>query len=211
MSIFRHFPELQVLELMDCSPVFTSDESVPQNGLEKLHTLRVHKGGFRGSLFQGLSAMKLESLHTLVLPNFADFYQPPFITFMKAHGSRLLHLTTGKFRDFNLFDVCNNLVDIRFQGMCPADTFACKTPHVSLTKIIGGPFPTEPGRIDFAMFPALHEIHMPSLRWPITERDISKNSMVPFAEYLLEKNIKVLDGTGKHWTPRLKSTRARKR
>lgn len=58
MAIFHHFPELRVLDLMECSPVFTSNQSVPVNGLNKLHTLRVHKGGFRGSLFQGLSTMR---------------------------------------------------------------------------------------------------------------------------------------------------------
>ncbi|KAJ6487003.1 hypothetical protein C8R45DRAFT_1145730 [Mycena sanguinolenta] len=183
MAILRHFPELRVLDLMECSPVFTSNQSVPVNGLNKLHILQVHKGGFKQSLFQGLLTMRLESLHTLLL-TFADFYGPPFVTFMRVYGGLLFHLTIGKFRGFNLFDVCNNLVDIQFHGMCRVDSFSRETPHASLTKITASSLP---------------------------KRDISKSSVVPLAEYLLEKNIKSLDAAGKHWTPRLKNSKAQKR
>ncbi|KAF7350566.1 F-box domain-containing protein [Mycena sanguinolenta] len=212
ISIFRHFPELRVLKLTQCSPVFTSyEESVPENALGQLHTLLVHNSGFNGSLFQGLSLMRLESLHTLLLPTFTDFYGPHFVTFMKVHGTRLLHLTTGRFGDFKFLDACNNLVDVKFHGICSLECFACDMPHRSLTKITANALTIESEKIDFDMFPALREIQIINLRWPTTERDISKNSMVPFAEYLLEKNIKLLDGAGKHWIPRLKNARARKR
>ncbi|TRM65739.1 hypothetical protein BD626DRAFT_485697 [Schizophyllum amplum] len=54
------------------------------------------------------------------------------------------------------------------------------------------------------MYPALREIQSKYLRWPGTERDISKSRDVKRAEHLLEHGVKLCDEKGISWTPRLK-------
>ncbi|KAJ7051980.1 hypothetical protein C8F01DRAFT_1066389 [Mycena amicta] len=69
--------------------------------------------------------------------------------------------------------------------------------------------------------PHLREIHLVSIDWPITERDIAKNFWVGAAEKLLARTsgyasaserdsaVQTTDGSGKAWRPRLKAGRKR--
>ncbi|KAJ7447880.1 hypothetical protein B0H11DRAFT_1878501 [Mycena galericulata] len=209
-ALLAHFTELRILELR-CYTIgnATSDSTIPE-GLKTLPTLRIH--GVNISFLDIFAAVRLESLHTLSLPSYSGRV-PTLLKFFKEHGSRLLHLTIGYVGgdNFGLFDYCKNLIDVEFQSDYNAGQFTCETHHNSLVKIVAEGLPDPPGELKFDMFPALREIHIHSLNWPTTEREINKSKVVPFAESLLLKNIKLMDSAGKHWTPRVKTTKGRKR
>ncbi|KAJ7667033.1 hypothetical protein B0H17DRAFT_1184307 [Mycena rosella] len=63
--------------------------------------------------------------------------------------------------------------------------------------------------VDSKHLPALREVCVPDLEWPTTEHGISKNVWVKGAEMLLERGIKLIDGEGVEWRPRLKSARGK--
>lgn len=79
--------------------------------------------------------------------------------------------------------------------------------------------------LDFAFLPTLQEIRISFLWWPVTEwvhwlshrhlvlitmysrHDISKSFWPTCSEQLAKNNIKLTDGQGRHWIPRLKDTK----
>ncbi|KAJ7716225.1 hypothetical protein DFH07DRAFT_947635 [Mycena maculata] len=207
VSMFTRFTELRVLELQAYYTEFTSS-SIHGNMLGNLHTLRIVQPN--ESLLNAFSMMGLESLQNLSLP-YSTTHSPAVVKFLKAHGSHVLH---GKFgHNVHLIDLCKNRIDIEFDDDLGPAQFTCETPHESLTKMTapGLKDPTTINLDTFDMFPALREIYLLHFTWPTTEREISKSKAVPFAESLLEKNIKLIDKSGKHWVPRVKSVRQRKR
>ncbi|KAJ6568949.1 hypothetical protein B0H19DRAFT_1256639 [Mycena capillaripes] len=217
-SLFTHFPELCTLELGTTRVTFHCD-STPEDVLSKLHT--IHSPCFViASLAQLPGYDRLQSLRTLRLdyvPLFSDrpsFYES-VVKFLKAQRRTLLHLKlaydppNGTVQDFNLFDVCKELLDVEFIGhFVGLHAMNCEAPHSSLTKIIlnGNPF-NHSDKIDPAMFSALREIQFRFGRWPTTEREISKNLWVELAEAWLKHGIKLTDETGQHWIPRMKRSR----
>ncbi|KAJ7726698.1 hypothetical protein DFH07DRAFT_852575 [Mycena maculata] len=210
-SVLATFTKLRILELSIC--LKSTSATLPENALGNLQTLHIR--ACHPSSFDALSMMRLESLQTLSLP----FYTPPecvhaLVIFFKAHGNRLTHLKFHSVPETNVLDFCKSLIDIELRGSLNYYQLTCGTPLNCLAKIVASRPPPEPESFNldvFDMFPALLEIHLRDFKWPATERDISKSKLIPFAESLLEKNIKLTDSTGKHWIPRVKSTRSRKR
>ncbi|KAJ7447919.1 hypothetical protein B0H11DRAFT_1929421 [Mycena galericulata] len=213
-SLLARFTELRFLELRRYTFVgsVTSDSTTADSDvLNMLETLRIHDSCL--SFLHFLVPLRLASLHTLSLPLISSVDVPLLIKFFKEHGGRLLHLTLGNTEghDFKIFDFCRNLIDLEFHGDCDTNQLFSKTPHESLVKISAKYLLDASEKPKFDMFPALREIHIRTLKWPTTEREINKSEMVPFAESLLLQNIKLMDSTGKHWTPRVKTTKSRKR
>ncbi|KAJ6509675.1 hypothetical protein DFH09DRAFT_1198825 [Mycena vulgaris] len=206
------FTALRTLELQ-CSHSIRATESDPApDTLKSLHTLRIRS---RNTSFLGiLASMRLESLRTVIFPFYLD-NQFTITKFLKAHGRKLLHLTVGSINDdYNFLDLCPFLVDIEFLRECDMSQLTREIPHQTLTKITADELSDDFEKLGldiFDMFPALREIKLRGFRWPTTEREINKSKRVPIAESLLEKGIKLTDSTGKHWIPRVKSTRARAR
>ncbi|KAJ7461383.1 hypothetical protein B0H11DRAFT_121952 [Mycena galericulata] len=213
-SLLAHFTELRFLELRRYTSLgsVTSDSTTSESDvLNTLHTLHIH--GSSISFLHVLVPLRLASIHTLSLPFISSVDAPLLIKFFKEHGGRLLHLTIGdtEGHDFKIFDFCRNLIDLEFHGNWDTNQLFSKTPHESLVKISAKHLSDALEKPKFDMFPALREIHILTLKWPTTEREINKSEMVPFAESLLLQNIKLMNSTGKHWTPRVKTTKSRKR
>ncbi|KAJ7615728.1 hypothetical protein DFH06DRAFT_1483914 [Mycena polygramma] len=216
-SLFTRFPELQVLELTVDNGSITHS-SAASNALKKLHTLRIGSMGNNFSLLDAFSMMRQESLHTLILSHPPYYYEQQAYReastkFLKAHQMTLHHLEVALLcpgaADFNLFDVCRELVDVSFTESTP-DFLDCTTPHTSLTKIfMHGESINLPDDFDPTMFPVLREIQIHVLDWPTTEREISKSEWVPLAEKWLGHGIKLTDADGQHWIPRVKRSRGR--
>ncbi|KAF7343107.1 F-box domain-containing protein [Mycena venus] len=209
-SLLAHFTALRILELR-CPHSIRAKESDPApDALKSLHTLRIRSRNT--SFLDILTSMRLESLRTLILPFYPD-NQFIITKFLKAHGRKLLHLTVGSIDDdCNFLDLCPFLVDVEFLEECDMSQLTRETPHQTLTKITADELPDDFEKVGldiFDMFPALREIKVGDFRWPTTEREINKSKRVPIAESLLEKGIELKDSTGKHWIPRVKSTRAR--
>ncbi|KAF7369522.1 F-box domain-containing protein [Mycena venus] len=206
-SLLAHFTHVRILELRGWNTISViPDEAL--YALPSLHTLRIGNPSF----LDVFTIMRLESLHTVVLPYVVD--APDLIKFLKAHGHRLLHFTVGTIHGddkFKFLDLCSSLEDVQFLGECDVFQLTRETPCRSLTKIIAERLPDDFEKLSLAFFLALREIHLTQLEWPTTERDINKSKCVPIAESLLEKSIKLIDSTGKQWIPRVKSTRTRKR
>ncbi|KAJ7503392.1 hypothetical protein B0H11DRAFT_2274054 [Mycena galericulata] len=211
-SSFAHFSELRVLELR--ANHLTKVTPSASHSMKMLHTLRAE--GNYISFLEVFTPMRLESLHTFSLPRYAFGNTTVVHKFLRAHGDKLLHIAIGGIPDedndgdFNVFDICKSLVDVEFHGECDVVQLSPETSHESLAKIVANELPKNLEDLNFDMFPALREIHINRLEWPTTERGIFKSKVVPFAESLLEKDIKLMDSAGKHWIPRVKSTRARK-
>ncbi|KAJ7615203.1 hypothetical protein DFH06DRAFT_1484003 [Mycena polygramma] len=216
-SLFARLQELRVLELSCSGAIFTCDPTA-QNGLNKLHTIRIKYLVRDLSFLQAFSPMSLDSLHTL------QFINPPpsdgsavweaLSEFLTAHRKTLLHLKAvydpQNIENFKLFDVCKELLDVEFMGTVPPTVLTCTTPHLSLTKIImSSHVLAVPDDFDPAMFPMLREIQTHVLKWPTTEREISKSTWVPLAEAWLKHGIKVTDSHGQYWIPRVKRSRGR--
>ncbi|KAJ7037369.1 hypothetical protein C8F04DRAFT_409890 [Mycena alexandri] len=151
--------------------------------------------------------------------------------FLERHGGKLreLMIVTVDAGDVNVLNACP---DLPFLICCTHDTdtkyvlpsielFTPSQPHLRLAKIVldvslysrkeeqaMGKFIKA---IDPSLLPALREIQVSQLFWPATERDIAKSVWVPWAEYLLTKDIKLTDPDGRHWTPRLTTLKAGRR
>ncbi|KAF7340377.1 F-box domain-containing protein [Mycena venus] len=218
MSLLADCSELRVLELSAPRVKFTLDSPI-RDTLKNLHTLRIMNLYNDFSLLSAFSLIKqvsLESLHTLKLGPMSDpkASDNP-VGFLNAHGSRLRHLTITyhrTIRDFMLFDVCKELLEVGIFGAygLAAQIFSCETPHTSLTKIRSdNNLFSHPAQIDPTMFPALREIQVHNCEWPTTEREIAKSEWVTFAEAWLEHGIKLTDSEGQHWIPRVKRSRRR--
>ncbi|KAJ7624810.1 hypothetical protein FB45DRAFT_1060982 [Roridomyces roridus] len=210
---FGKFTALRKLEIGSRSP------SCPQivlnalpDALEALHTLRITFGDALDGLLESFAVMQLPSLHTLALPVYFDEEgMSGRNKFMNVHGGKLLHITAFDMGNFGVLDLCPNLIDLEL-NMLYLDGLVTSKPHNSLAKIVV----TErldsdlEGKDINDMLPALREIHVTELEWPKTERQIAKSALVPFAESLLARNVKLIGSEGRQWVPRLKKGRSRK-
>ncbi|KAJ7151715.1 hypothetical protein C8R46DRAFT_1122897 [Mycena filopes] len=143
---------------------------------------------------------------------------------LERHGRKLTELVIVNTDpgDVNVLDACPELpllfccvhtMDEDFALPSPK-LFTPKQPHRRLTKIVLDPLISSRKSeqtmtkfiraLDSTLLPALREIQVFQLYWPTTEREIAKSLWIGSAEYLLAKDIKLTDGHGRHWTPRLK-------
>ncbi|KAJ7651226.1 hypothetical protein FB45DRAFT_1051003 [Roridomyces roridus] len=180
----------------------------PSDALKRLHTLCIFDDS-SGNFFRLFTNMRLQSLRSLSLP----YYIPDkaaLTELLAAHGPNLVHLIVAQVKAFKLLDFCPNLLDVQVNRECDLRLLIPSAPHNTLSKIIIEDFPAYIDlkallKFDSSKFPALREIQLRRLRWPITEHEISKSLVVPFAESLLQKNIQLVNVDGKDWTPRLKA------
>ncbi|KAJ7611497.1 hypothetical protein DFH06DRAFT_155601 [Mycena polygramma] len=217
ISVLARLQELQVLELSCSSVTFTYDPTL-QDGLNKLHTLRIQYIMQSLSLLQAFTTLSLKSLCTLQFENYHlvnyEAFWVALTQFLTTHGKTLLHLKIRhdpeNTQHFKLFDVCRELIDVEFMDSISSDVLTCTTPHPSLNKIIMRRHTLDvPDGFNPSMFPALREIQVRTLCWPTTEREISKSTLIPLAEAWLKHGIKMTDGDGLHWIPRVKRSRGR--
>ncbi|KAJ7222593.1 hypothetical protein GGX14DRAFT_664371 [Mycena pura] len=142
--------------------------------------------------------------------------------FFEKHSSKLTEVMFHADDDgtVNLLDSCPELplltcLDPDWNGL-EISLFTPSKPHLRLGKLLVTGFTVmlhkEAKRlckfldaIDVALLPSLREIQLLAFNWPTNERAIAKNLVIHAAERLLEKNIKISDRNGKHWTPRLKT------
>ncbi|KAJ7651356.1 hypothetical protein FB45DRAFT_820870 [Roridomyces roridus] len=184
--------------------------------LDQVHTLHI-----QDPLLDLFVNTNFGSLHTVKLPSYVQ--DTTLVTeFMATHGEKLRHLTLDTTvcnpDRFNLSS-CPNLVELEIVDFAwDLTQLFSGTPHQSLTKVITKAAPNQTSVIndrklrsktkapgfDPAMFPALREIQVRRLIWPVSEREISKSTDVTVAEALLRKNIKLTNFEGKAWVPRLK-------
>ncbi|KAF7320822.1 F-box domain-containing protein [Mycena chlorophos] len=61
--------------------------------------------------------------------------------------------------------------------------------------------------LDLRGFPHLGEIALAGLRWPETEQEIADSQMVTAAEQLLDGGVRLVDGDGLGWRPKLQRMR----
>lgn len=200
------------------SPVSFDEKMIPAGAslpaLEEIEVKKCHV-----SFAMVLASMRLDCLNKITV-RWQDTRE--------GHGAqRGLLLALGpKLRDLVLW----SMFDTRMVGHCPNmktltvyapvsgagrgfsaqyhDTF--EKPHQNLARIVVRPLYGEDSSITFVdelklvNYPALREIHIDCLEWPATERDILKSRDVKVAERLLPLGVKVCDGKGVPWTPRLR-------
>ncbi|KAJ7651204.1 hypothetical protein FB45DRAFT_1018556 [Roridomyces roridus] len=185
--------------------------------LENLHTLGLsdHSDDALDGLRAFMSAhgnTSPENRHTHELSAHSDDASNGLPAFLNVHGNKLLHLTIESTHAFPTLDQCPNLLDIKISSDCDLADLVSNTPHKSLSKIVVSDIESHIKKIEFdtEMFPALREIQILELGWPTTERAIAKSRFVRFAEFLLQKNIKLTNSEEKAWTPRLKTGKGRR-
>ncbi|KAJ7651233.1 hypothetical protein FB45DRAFT_1078824 [Roridomyces roridus] len=188
-SSLKSFTALRVLEIGGFK-LCVSPTGFPPDALKTLHTLHIHCAVLGSILGIFASASKL----------------------VQVHGQKLQYLTIDSPREFPVLYLCPNLLELEILADCDLVKLTPRVPHNSLFKIIVQFVPTTIKEMEFdpAMFPALREIQIRDLKWPTNERDISKSRIVPLAESLFQRNIKLTNDEGKHWVPRLKTGRVRK-
>ncbi|KAJ7624918.1 hypothetical protein FB45DRAFT_88735 [Roridomyces roridus] len=218
-ALFEPFTALRVLEIHGGMELSLAQMDTRSGALETVHTLRVHGDD---TLLELFAKMRLDSLCTVGLPQFLHLPDQTSLTdFIVEHGGKLRHLTMYMDRcklSLPVISFCRNLVDFEVLDTHPAAwdllDFTPVNPHRSLTKIITQHAPLDVKRVNFfhpTMFPSLREMQVRELKWPTSEREISKSVHVKLAEALLEMNIKLTDSEGKAWVPRLGSSRKRSR
>ncbi|KAJ7624921.1 hypothetical protein FB45DRAFT_1061065 [Roridomyces roridus] len=217
-ALLEPFTALRVLDLHIYAYGSVQMASTRSDVLDQVHTLHID-----ADLLEFFASINLASLHTVELPFYVR-HSNLLTDFMAKHGPKLRHLTLDtKLCRPDHFDLssCPNLVELEIlDHKWDLTQLFSSTPHQSLTKIFAKAVPDEtsilddrklrsktkaPG-LDSATFPALREIQISAkgLVWPVTEREISKSKLVPVAEALLQKNIKLTNSEGKPWVPRLK-------
>ncbi|KAJ7433541.1 hypothetical protein FB451DRAFT_1196076 [Mycena latifolia] len=149
--------------------------------------------------------------------------------FLERHGNKLtqLMLAASEPGTISVLDacltlpllICSSIEHVR-KNLPSIKLFSPREPHLSLEKIILEAFFNSShketlkeekgmrkflGALDTEILPSLREIQIYNFYWPTTEREIAKSFLVDCAEELLEKNLRLTDMSGKHWTPRLKT------
>nr|GAT45583.1 predicted protein [Mycena chlorophos] len=234
-SIWNSFAALTYLEWTSATEFAlpaAGYEQISPNLLSTLETLSV--GQAHSSFFALLGALSLPALSRVFLegPILASSK-----SFLISHGRKLTEvmIQANDNNNVDIFELCPNMscltlqlrpdlesephreAEVKYNG----DLFRASDPHLYLQKIfldipLGNFARTKPAiklvndiaqaKAD-AKFPALASIQLNGIWWSTSERDIAANKLVPLAEKLWEKGIKVLDGGGRHWIPRLSSKR----
>ncbi|KAJ7495054.1 hypothetical protein FB451DRAFT_1076827 [Mycena latifolia] len=168
-----------------------------------------------------LAAMELPALRSVVASSIADV--SPLL--LAKHGSKLRSLQLFRPNVPEVLRLCPNLRALNMRlGIFQVEAlkvFTLSFPprhhaleHVVLDKVKEQrradeeeEWTTILSTLDPAHFPAFRELQIAQCEWPSTERAIAHNMWVGWADKLWPYGIKVTDKTGKHWRPRLKSSR----
>ncbi|KAJ7356479.1 hypothetical protein DFH08DRAFT_1075669 [Mycena albidolilacea] len=226
--VLAPFLALRSLE-WQCSVEFGHDPAEPTLAPEALANLEClslveYHPSFMGALAAAeLPALRRVYFHASIAPTAKRFFE--------RHGGKLTEVRLGAHDpgEVNVLDACPILPQLicgshgnfrkpsEAKSLPSVELLTPSKPHLYLTKLIldayfadhrkektMGPFLDS---LDTALLPALREIQVPILRWPTTEREISKSPWIQCAEKLLSRGIALQDGNGKHWTPRLKRGR----
>ncbi|KAJ7859516.1 hypothetical protein B0H14DRAFT_3446642 [Mycena olivaceomarginata] len=223
--VLEPFLALRSLE-WQCSVEFGLDPAEPTLAPEALANLEcLSLVEYHPSFMGVLAAAELPALRRVY---FHASLAPTVKRFFERHGGKLTEVRLGAHDpgEVNVLDACPTLPRLicgshgnfgkpsEAKSLPSVELLTPSKPHLHLTKLIldayfadhrkektMGPFLDS---LDTALLPALREIQVPILRWPTTEREISKSPWIQCAEKLLSRGIALQDANGKHWTPRLK-------
>ncbi|KAH6909307.1 hypothetical protein BKA70DRAFT_1562155 [Coprinopsis sp. MPI-PUGE-AT-0042] len=191
----------------------------------------------RGSLLHTVSIsalcrVKLPALRWLLIDGVASkvYLDPLMRTFLEVHGRKLTSLQSSA-RIGTLFAHCSNVknwharcsgsIDSALPGYDfdslaasklkpnPCVEYALDTITISEPSFIFGvPEAEALLNTDLSRLTKLTTVHITHLEWPKSQRDIDKSLWVKLAEAMVEKwNVKLKDGEGKAWVPRLKAVK----
>ncbi|KZV92927.1 hypothetical protein EXIGLDRAFT_836082 [Exidia glandulosa HHB12029] len=230
IDALTRFTALKVLEWEGAVALKTvpddADAELCLPALEKL-VLRSSSPSF----LRALARCELPVLATLVLhlPTAVHLLLPAekdaLDEFLDAHGSGITKVVQDKDSSSFVLEKCPNVVELVFTDAFTrySDTRAVelKDPHKSLKRIQLPHLSLRKGLLQWRFFldslndemlPALRTISIADLNfWPTTQREIAKSVWPPIAERLLECGIKMVDGEGIAWRPRLQSSSTRRR
>ncbi|KAF8056032.1 hypothetical protein FPV67DRAFT_690747 [Lyophyllum atratum] len=202
------FTALRELEWETPAELEFRRKEVPPTALTTLESLCVTAAD--DTFFSLLRCMSLPALRHVAFPNASKVGGAS--EFLEKHGSKIITLKTKDGKGF--FAPCPNLSVMYLSEVPFFEAHATLTKFVitkSATTFREGTTSTTfrcLGEVDFrTLYPALQEIQIYSCKWPTTERDIIKGpkaNWVTWSDRLLALGIKLTDGDGKHWRPRLK-------
>ncbi|KAF7302360.1 hypothetical protein HMN09_00869600 [Mycena chlorophos] len=224
-SAFRDFRALEVLSWMSNVKFVGAADA---HALPKLRELQLCEAD--PSFLVVLSNMDLPSLTTLTMYPGSGLSKNNFWT---THGPRITELeisaeiiTSEKPRLLSLFPGLRLLCVVwtKYVEHEPAplqESLLCDQPATALEHIrFEGPhfdgldwdFMSE-WEAFFAdlpvdVLPALREISVSSIHWPLTERAIAKSMWVRAAERLLKQGVFMVDNSGDRWRSRMQSRKA---
>ncbi|KAJ7695737.1 hypothetical protein B0H17DRAFT_1055415 [Mycena rosella] len=212
-SLFSPFLNLRSLSATFKAPFDETPASIPAGALATLEQLTLPS--FDESLITVLSHMDLNSLRHAAFPT----GHAGLASFFGKHGDKLLTITVSVdcIRRVGVFDLCTVMVDLTVHcasGIPDPSSFTSASPRMALETITfktgirnrgtekkWGPFFKS---LNITTFPSLRQITVTCIKWPTNEHDISKSLWVKWAEALLDRNVKLIDGDGVGWRRRLK-------
>ncbi|KAJ7602506.1 hypothetical protein DFH06DRAFT_1488683 [Mycena polygramma] len=227
-GLFALFPEMREF-VWDSKTVFkTGPKLIPADTFSLLVSLTINT--FEASFVDVLSHMELPALRTMAFPPNAV----GGVGFFERHGAKLRELTVSVqqladpklliWRNCPLMTVLGVACDQKHSAG-PSD-FKTANTHAHVERIV---FRTPQyfhvkykhsqdlyqlcSSTAWAKpFPQLREIEHPCCEWPTTEREISKNEWVRWAELLRKRSetIHLVGPERVHWVPRLKFVKKEK-
>ncbi|KAJ6552156.1 hypothetical protein B0H10DRAFT_1968495 [Mycena sp. CBHHK59/15] len=222
IAVFQHFRALRFLRWSSDIRFPVDADEVPAMGLPALQVLELDSC----LILPVLSQMELPNLRSLVFRCNTTDYVP----FLRKHGGKIGELTVRNpaNEQVTFFELClrTSKLTIHLGGKIGVHE-PCLVPfnltfpltHLALTKLIIHKHPHRLkadeeadweqffSSLNPSHFLALCEIHVPSCKWPTTERAILQSFWPRWAERLLKYDIKLTDEAGTHWRPRLKAPR----
>ncbi|KAJ7616325.1 hypothetical protein DFH06DRAFT_109827 [Mycena polygramma] len=195
--------------------------SAPPPGYSALPNLQVLKigSGSPSVLDIGVN-LPLGFLRKVHLSTLVDV--PAATAFTLCHGPKLVKLAAPLeiLIKVNVFDLCPSLKMVVVypphmhatakiapeRKVFPETFITCRTPHTALTKIYfdfeplhsdhEGPLKHNFEQLNPESFPALKEIQLRCIKWPVSEQAVKKNKWIPLSEILRPKGIKLTDSKG---------------
>ncbi|KAJ7602369.1 hypothetical protein DFH06DRAFT_1152858 [Mycena polygramma] len=216
-GLFALFPEMREF-VWDSKTVFkTGPKLIPADTFSLLVSLTINT--FEASFVDVLSHMELPALRTMAFPPNAV----GGVGFFERHGAKLRELTVSVqqladpklliWRNCPLMTVLGcglrskaRISTFPFAFSDPSPFCSVKYKHSQdLYQLCSSTAWAKP-------FPQLREIEHPCCEWPTTEREISKNEWVRWAELLRKRSetIHLVGPERVHWVPRLKFVKKEK-
>ncbi|KAJ3567819.1 hypothetical protein NP233_g6116 [Leucocoprinus birnbaumii] len=214
LDVFDRFSTLKHLHF-GSSAIFTYDEPrVTKSTFWTLETITVRC--CNDTLLSLLSIMELPSLQAARFPS--EVGCQGVDAFLRKHGQKLRALECTFTSGVCVFDVCPNLEVFQTASELPGPAsttfFSCSFNHPLKRIHVQGNWAASRGtsgfsflkKIDLSSFTSLEQVKVDDCTWPATEKEISKNKWVSWAERLRESfNATLVNGRGQAWVPRLKA------